>query len=196
MPWDAQGQGRSSSAIFREWLSASLEPRTGFAGAWNADNVFRVALYNNNITPDERVDAVDTAYGSGEWDVAEEQTDTPGASRPGEDNWPAGGLPVEETGSAGDPTASPPTGFESADIMITFRGLPTGTGTNLVTLNNVFGDLLYDTTSPADDTDPGTPQDVGAAFHYFAGIQNVTDGTFTIVWNPDGIMRVGVAIPP
>jgi hypothetical protein len=196
MPWNGTTKppagGRSPSAIFREWLSCSLEPRAnwGAARGWNTAAVYRAALYNDNITPDERVAANLTAYGAGEWAIANEQTD----ELPG-NNWPAGGLAVEDTGSGGDPGGTPPTGFESAGIMITFRGLPTGTGTDLVTLNDVFGDLLYDTTAPGTVT-PGTPQDQGCAFHYFGGIQQVTNGTFTIVWNQDGIMRVGVAIPP
>jgi hypothetical protein len=195
MPWNGTTKppagGRSPSAIFREWLSAALEPRTGFNGAWAGTNVFKAALYNDNITPDERVPAAQTAYDAGVWDVANEEV-SPVLPPASQSFWPAGGLVVEETGSLGTP---PDTGFESAGIMITFRGLPTGTGTELVSLDNVFGDLLYDTTAPAAVT-PGTPQDVGAAFHYFGGIQTVTNGTFTIVWSQDGIMRVGVAIPP
>jgi hypothetical protein len=193
MPWfkdPAVTPGRSSSAIFREWLSASLEPRPNFSGRWAGINVFKAALYNDNITPDERVAANLTAYNTGEWLIANEQSDEIDA---GAGFWPPGGLELEETGSLGNP---PATGFESAGILITFRALPTGTGAaELVTLSNVFGDLLYDTTPPG-AVAAATPQDVGAAFHYFGGIQSVSSGTFTIVWSPDGVMRVGVAIPP
>jgi hypothetical protein len=41
-----------------------------------------------------------------------------------------------------------------------------------------------------DDTiSGGTVADQGVCFSYFGGAQSVTSGTFTIVWDPAGIVR-------
>ena len=77
-------------------------------------------------------------------------------------------------------------GFDSSGNNIVFDGEPLAS-TALVTLANVFGDLLYDNTL--------VPIKGGAAYHYFGGGQQVTSGTFTIVWATGpggGVMRVEV----
>ena len=51
------------------------------------------------------------------------------------------------------------------------------------TLAAVFGCLVYDNTI-------ATPvADQGFCYNYFGGTNSVTDGTFTIIWNVNGIMR-------
>ena len=52
-----------------------------------------------------------------------------------------------------------------------------------VTLTSVYGDLVYDSSL-------STPvANQGLAFHYFGGVQSVTNGTFTIQWNTNGVVR-------
>ena len=62
------------------------------------------------------------------------------------------------------------------------------TATNLagggnVTLANVYGDMVYDFSLGA----PVAKQ--GLAFHWFGGVQGVTAGTFTVIWNASGVVR-------
>jgi hypothetical protein len=160
------------SAIFRHHLSAMLEPTTPAATVpkWNDPaEQYYVALYNDNITPLRGAAVAAGSYGGADWPLAEEVSDAAG--------WPAGGLLLDRT--------LPGTGFDSSGNNIVFGGedLPS---TGLVTLQNVFGDLLYDNTLATN---------AGAAYHYFGGAQQVTSGTFTIVWATGaggGVMRVEV----
>jgi hypothetical protein len=193
-----------NSRIFREWLSAALEPRPGFNGAWALDNEFNCALYGEFSglpEPDETVPADETAYPNGVW-AEDEKFSPPIASNPipGQSYWPAGGRLMTGTGSnpmGGDPpnTGTGAPGFSSTGILITFDADDTGTGLALVTLNAVFGDLVYDTTDP-DTVTAETPENAGACFHAYGGTNSVTSGTFTVVWAAEGVMRAGVGIPP
>jgi hypothetical protein len=170
MAWFPPGE----SAIFRHHLSAMLEPTTPAATVpkWNdpAEDYY-VALYDDTITPDRAATVAAGSYGGADWPTATgEVSDAAG--------WPAGGLPLDRT--------MPGTGFDSSGGNIVFGGedLPSS---NLVSLADVFGDLLYDNSL--------VPIKGGAAFHYFGGAQQVTQGTFTIVWATGptgGVMRVEV----
>jgi hypothetical protein len=169
MPWAPPGE----SAIFRHHLSAMLEQTTPAAtvSAWNdATQDYYVALYNDTITPNRTAAIPAGSYGGTDWPTATgEVSDAAG--------WPAGGLPLDRL--------LPGAGFDSAGNNIVFGGedLPS---TGLVTLANVFGDLLYNNWLVSNG---------GAAYHYFGGAQQVTNGTFTIVWATGptgGVMRVEV----
>lgn len=159
----------SASKIFRQWIADSLAPTASFAGKWNGTDVFKAALYNNSITPDATVAASASGFnaGSSQWVTTNEVTDAT--------NWTSGGRTITGTGSGG--------GYTSTSNLVTFDGADTS-GAGNVTLANVFGDLLYDSTL----TTPVANQ--GAAYHYFGGSQSVTAGTFTIVWNASGLMQV------
>jgi len=158
----------ASSAIFRQWLADSLAPTASFAGKWNSTDVFKAALFNNTTTPDKTVAAAASAYNTGVWVLANEVTDA---------NWPAGGQSVAGTGSGG--------GYSSTSNLITFDGTDTA-GAGNVTVANVYGDLLYDFTLST----PVAKQ--GAAYHSYGGAQQVTAGTFTIIWNVNGLMQITV----
>lgn len=154
----------TESSIFRAHLSASLEGTAPQAGRWNSGDTFMAALFDQTVTPNKTVAPPATAYGGGVWGAG-------GVFDPA--GWPAAGLPILNTGSGG--------GFSSAADVVIFDGDDTPS-TGLVTLADVHGDLVYNSTAG----------DLGAAYHWFGGPQQVTNGTFTIIWSTDGIMRVEV----
>jgi hypothetical protein len=123
---------------------------------------------NNTGTPDNTVAASLTAYNTGQWTAAtNEVVDAT--------NWVAGGRTVTGTGSGG--------GYTSSTNLITFDGADTAGGGN-VSLSNVYGDLLYDSTL-------ATPvANQGCAYHSYGGPQQVTAGTFTVIWNVAGLMQL------
>lgn len=166
----------SASAILRTWpLAISGQGQTAavlpaaYAGL-GADTV-KVALFNNSITPDKDASLATSGYNSGssQWLTANEVTDAT--------NWVAGGRAL-----ASKTLTNPSTGvymFDAADLA--------GGGT--LTLTNVFGCLVYDDTITAGT---GGVADEGISYNYFGGAQTVTGGTFTIIWNANGIHRITV----
>lgn len=159
----------TASGVFRQWLADALAPTASFAGKFNSTDVYKCALYGNTGTPDKTVTAANSAYNVAQWVTANEITDAT--------NWTAGGRTIAGTGSGG--------GYTSSGSAITFDGNDTAGGGN-VTLTGVFGDLVYDSTL-------STPvANQALAFHYFGGSQSVTSGTFTVVWNVNGIVQVTV----
>lgn len=155
----------TASSVFREWnRSLNNSIPTTYAGL-SVDTV-KVALYNNTGTPDKDAAGNVTGYNTGQWVVANEVTDAT--------NWVAGGRAL-----ASKTFTTPATGvfmFDAADLA----------GGGNVTLANVYGCLVYD------DTITGTNPiaDQGVCFNSFGGsAQSVSGGTFTIVWNANGIAR-------
>lgn len=164
----------TDSRMFREWpksvfgqgQTAAVLP-AGYAGL-GADTV-KVALFNNTVTPDKDAALTSTGYNTGTWTTGNEVTDAT--------NWVAGGRTL-----ASKTLTAPSTGvfmFDAADLA--------GGGT--VTLTNAYGCLVYDDTITAGT---GGIADQGISFNYFGGAQSVTAGTFTIVWNANGIARITV----
>jgi hypothetical protein len=153
--------------MFREWPSQALQVSgTGYTGL-DSDTV-KVALYDNDITPDKDAAVGSTGFNTGQWATSgNEVTDAT--------NWPSGGLAL-----SGKAFSTPSTGvlmFDATDL--------THSGT--VTLTNAFGCLVYD-----DTISGGTVADQGVTYHYFGGGQSVTAGTFTIVWHANGLFRITV----
>lgn len=164
----------TDSRMFREWpksvfgqgQTAAVLP-AGYAGL-GADTV-KVALFNNTGTPDKDAALTSTGYNTGQWTTGNEVTDAT--------NWVAGGRTL-----ASKTLTVPSTGvfmFDAADLA--------GGGT--VTITNAYGCLVYDDTITAGT---GGIADQGMSFNYFGGAQSVTAGTFTIVWNANGIARITV----
>lgn len=156
----------TASAMFREFPRAVLQGGTGYTGL-DSDTV-KVALYDNDITPDK--DAADTAfsYNTGQWVITGNEV-SDGT------NWDAGGEPL-----ASKTFTTPSTGvfmFDAAD---------TSQGGASCTLANVYGCLVYN------DTVTAGPADPGITYHYFGGAQSVTAGTFTVVWHANGLFRITV----
>lgn len=153
----------ANSSIFREWVSQAYQVSgTGYTGL-DSDTV-NVALFNNSVTPDKDAAVASTGYNTGTWLTGNEVVDVT--------NWVAGGRAL-----ASKTFSTPSTGvfmFDAADLA----------GGGNVTLTNAFGCLVYDNTITA-----GTVAKQGTSFNYFGGGQSVTAGTFTIIWNVNGIQR-------
>lgn len=164
----------TSSSMFRAWTAAVLgQGQTAavlpaaYAGL-GADTV-NVALFNNTGTPDKDATLATSGYNASasQWVTANEVT--------GSGIWAAAGRPL-----SGKTITNPATGvtmFDATDLA--------GAGTG--TLANVYGCLVYDDTITAGT---GGVADQGICFNYFGGAQSVTAGTFTIVWNANGIARI------
>ena len=153
----------SNSKIFREWMSTAYQSAgTSFTGL-DSDTV-KVALFNNSVTPDQDAAVGSTGYNTGTWTTGNEVTDAT--------NWVAGGRSLASktfnTGTAATFF------FDAHDIA----------GGGHVTLTATHGCLVYD-----DTISGGTVADQGVSFNYFGGAQQVTAGTFTIIWHANGINR-------
>lgn len=161
----------TASAIFREWPKSimgqgqtALALPASYAGL-GADTV-NVALYGNTGTPDKDAALASTGYNTGQWVTGNELTDAT--------NWVAGGRAL-----ASKTFTTPATGvamFDAADLA----------GGGNVTLTAVFGCLVYDNTIAAST---GGVAKQGVCYNYFGGTQSVTAGTFTIIWNANGVCR-------
>lgn len=154
----------TDSRVFREWIAGPMfqASGTGYTGL-DGDTV-KAALFNNSVTPDRDAAVGSTGYNTGTWTTGNEVTDAT--------NWTATGRTL-----ASKTFTTPSSGvvmFDAADLA--------GGGT--VTLTNAFGCLVYD-----DSITAGTVADQGVSFNYFGGAQSVTAGTFTIIWNANGIVR-------
>jgi hypothetical protein len=152
----------SNSKIFRAFLGDVLGNTT--AMDLNSDS-FKVALYDNDITPDNDVTAANSAYNVGQWASAgNEVIDAT--------NWVAGGRTL--AGLSIDTSVADVVFWDANDLA--------GGGT--VTLTNAHGCLVYD------DTIATPVADQGVCYLYFGGAQSVTAGTFTIAFNANGLMRI------
>ena len=68
----------------------------------------------------------------------------------------------------------------AATTTITCDAADTASG-SACTLANVHGALVYDNT---------TATKGGFCYNYFGGPNSVVNGTFTVVWNANGIFRI------
>lgn len=163
----------TASAIFREWpksvfgqgQTAAVLP-AAYAGL-GADTV-KGALFGGN-TPDKDATLVTTGYNSStsQWVVANEKT--------GGTDWVTAGRTL-----ASKTFTTPSTGvfmFDAADL----------TSAATATMSNVEGILIYDDTITAGT---GGIADQGVCYNWFGGAQSVTAGTFSVVWNANGIARI------
>jgi len=150
----------SASKVFTATIQDAFENTTAFDA--NSDT-FKAALFDNSITPSQIVTSANTAYGAGVW-ASGGVLDASG--------WPAVGrnLVVTSTGS----TLTSYT-FDSAD---------TASANSTTTLAANYGCLCYD------DTLTTPVADQGICFNYFGGAQQVTSGSFTIVWHANGVWSI------
>ena len=156
----------SNSKVFVAFIEDLMENTT--AMDLNSDT-FKAALYDNDITPDASITATsaNTAYNAGQWAIAGNEV-SDGT------NWDAGGEPLTSVTSV------------AAASTYTFDAADTPQGGATTTLADVYGCLVYD------DTITTPVADQGVCFNYFGGVQGVTAGTFTIVWNASGIFTIAV----
>ncbi len=151
----------TNSKIFTPFLRDVLSSAqlTGFTGL--DSDTSKVALYNDSITPDNDATDTLTAYNTGAW------ANTNEVSQAGQ--WAAGGIAL-----------TTPTVGTAADAVY-FDAVDTASG-SAATLASVYGCLVYDDTVTS-------IADRGVCYNYFGGANSVTNGTFTIVWSPNGIFR-------
>jgi len=152
----------SASKIFMAFIEDVLENTT--AMDLNSDTI-KVALYDNDITPDQTVASANTAYNAGQWTASGNEVSDAA-------EWPATGQAL---GSVTSGFSSNVYTFDAADEV--------SDGTS-ATLANVYGCLVYD------DTITTPVADQGICYNYFGGVNSVTDGTFTVVWNASGIFSL------
>lgn len=152
----------ANSKIFRPFLADVL----GNTAAFDLDaDTFKVALYDNDITPSQDVTSANSAYNAGQWvTTGNEVSETT--------EWPVGGRPLVS-----------PTVNSATAATVFFDASDTASAGATADLANVYGCLVYD------DTLTTPVADQGVCFNYFGGAQSVTNGTFTIVWHANGIFR-------
>lgn len=152
----------SNSKIFRQFLADAVLNTAPF----DLDtDTFKVALYDNDITPDNDVSAANSAYNAGQWTAAGNEVSESG-------QWAAGGVAL----------TSPTINVGTADVVF-WDAADTASG-SAADLAAVFGCLVYD------DTLTTPVADQGICYNYFGGSNSVVNGTFTVVWNANGIWRI------
>lgn len=155
----------TASAILRSMVSDTFAGTAVFDLNAPSDT-YKVALYNNTGTPDKDATSANSAYNAGAWVVANEVSQAV--------QWPAGGV-----AAASLTITNPATGVIMFDMADTASG-------SAATLANVYGSLTYD------DTKTTPVADQGVCFNYFGGVNSVTNGTLTVVWNVNGLFRITV----
>jgi hypothetical protein len=156
-----------NSRVFVAWVDQMMQRGSTEYTGLDSDTV-NVALFNNTTTPDATVAVASTGFNTGVWVTGNEVTDAT--------NWVSGGRAL----------ASKTFTFPGATNIYMFDAADLAGGGN-VTLTNAFGCLAYDNTIAT-----GTVAKQGVSYHYFGGAQSVTAGTFTIVWNANGLSRYTV----
>jgi hypothetical protein len=152
----------SASKIFSATITDLMNNTTAID--LNTDASIKVALYDNDITPDQTVASASTAYNVGQWVTTGNEV-SDGAE------WAVGGVAL------GTVTSTFTTN------VYTFDAANTASGSS-ATLLAVFGCLVYD------DTIATPVADQGLCYNYFGGTNSVTDGTFTVIWNASGIFAL------
>lgn len=152
----------SNSKIFRQFLGDAFLNTAEF----DLDSdTFKVALYDNDITPDNDVSAANSAYNQGQWTSSGNEVSHSG-------QWAAGGVAL----------TSPTINVSTADVVY-WDAADTASG-SAATLADVYGCLVYD------DTLSTPVADQGICYNYFGGANAVTNGTFTVIWSANGIWRI------
>lgn len=154
----------SASKIFSQLVLAALDRTTAFD--LDTDTP-KVALFDNDITPDNTVSLANSAFGAGQWVSAGNEVFEAG-------QWATGGVVL----ASHDVTTSTTT--------VTYDAADTASG-SAADLAAVFGCLVYD------DTITTPTADAGICYNYFGGSNSVVNGTFTVVWSASGILSFSVA---
>lgn len=151
----------TSSKIFVSTIEDMLENTTAID--LNSDT-FNIALFNDSVTPSQTVASASTAFGAGVW-AANEVFD--GAE------WPTGGQALDAV-----------TFVPTSNVLKWDADNEVSTGTS-ATLADVRGCLIYNITV-------NTPVDSqGICYLSFGGANSVTNGTFTVIFDPtNGILTL------
>lgn len=160
MAWTAT----EGSHIFVQFLIGPMLQASGTGWTGLDSDTINFALFNNTGTPDNDAAVGSTGYNTGQWVTGNEVT--------GSSEWVAGGRALASktfTSPSADTVM-----FDAADL----------TGSATITITNAYGGLCYDNTITA-----GTVAKQGASYHYFGGAQSVTSGTFSVIFNANGVQR-------
>jgi hypothetical protein len=151
----------ANSKVFRPFQADTL----GNIAALDLDaDSFKAALYDNDITPNNDVTAANSAYNVGDWVSTGNEKFEAG-------QWAQGGVAL----------TSQSLNSATADVVF-FDAADTASG-SAADLADVWGTLVYD------DTITTPVADQGLSYNYFGGANQVTNGTFTIIWSANGIAR-------
>lgn len=162
--WEDKHMAWADSRIFRQYLADVFENTITSADLGSGGDTIKVALYNNSITPDNDVTAGNSAYNAGQW------ANTNEVSEAGQ--WESGGESL----------TSQEINVGTADVVM-FDAANTASG-SAADLASVYGCLVYN------DTLTTPVADQGVCYNYFGGSNSVTNGTFTVQWNVNGIFRI------
>lgn len=135
---------------------------TGATDVNLATGDIRVALFNGDITPNNLVSATNSSYGNAEWSSAGEVTDL--------GTWDSGGLLLTNKQTI---AASSSVRFE-ADQVSSQAG---------ATLEGIHGALVYDSSALS-------VANQGICYNYFGAELTVSEGVFTVIWNPGGVFTI------
>jgi hypothetical protein len=149
----------TSSKIFSAFITDALNRTNAFD--LNSDS-FKVALFNNSITPDQNAASANTAFNAGQWANTNELSNG---------GWSAGGLTLANQTST----------FSSA--VYTFDADDRANSSS-ATISSTHGCLVYD------DTLASVVVDQGVSYHAFGGANSVTSGTLTVQWHASGILTL------
>jgi hypothetical protein len=151
----------SNSKVFQQFIEDTILN----VAAFDLDSdTFLVALYDNDITPDNDVSAANSAYNVGQWASSGNEQFEAG-------QWAQGGVAL----------ASPTVSVATADVVY-WDATDTASG-SAADLSNVYGCLIYD------DTLASPVANQGVAYVYFGGANAVVNGTLTVSWHSNGIIR-------
>jgi hypothetical protein len=154
----------SNSKIFAQYV-LNVQDRTTLHVL--GTDVPKVALYDNDITPDNTVSEANSAYNAGQWVITGNEVSEAG-------QWAAGGVALASQT------------VTTATTTVTFDAADTASG-SAADLANVYGCLVYNDTIATPVADPGI------CYNYFGGANSVVNGTFTVVWSSSGIMSFSLA---
>jgi hypothetical protein len=157
----------SASAIFRPFITDVLGNVAAFDLSGASVDTFKVALYDNDITPSKDVTSANSAYNVDQWVTTGNEVSESG-------QWATGGVALTS------PAITNPSGGR-----IMFDATDTASG-SAADLASVYGCLVYD------DTLASPVADQGVCYNYFGGTNSVVNGTFTVVWHADGIFYIAV----
>ena len=171
MAWSASGLSRQLMID----MFAGTVANTGSNWSWKSTatpSSFKVALYDNSVTPSRDDTAAAFAYGGASWGTGGAGTGTPQVFQAVQ--WPQAGVALA-TGSTTSGTGG------SGIAMFDAADLASGTA---CTLSNAYGCLVYN------DTIASPVADQGVCFNSFGTGAAVTNGTFTVQWSANGVWRI------
>lgn len=155
MAWSASGVHRETLIDLAIKRSAALD--------LDAASMFKVALFNNSVTPDPDASAANSAYNAGTWLVANEVSNG---------GWSAGGLVIANLTVTAITKGFKFDGDDTANV-------------SAATMSNIYGCHVYA------DAVASPVADIGFTFHYFGGSAfSVTSGSLTLQWNASGILTM------